>query len=252
MYLISRSGGKEKAKPKKCSNCDGRGCNQSLRQVGPGLVTQENVPCGNCKSTGKVYRDKDRCRKCKGECVTEEKKVLEVYIPRGSKEGDKIVLEGEADEQPGYETGDIVFILEEKEHEIFSRVGSDLSASLKVDLVESLTGFSRVVLKHLDGRGIQLTHPVGEILESGQTLKIPGEGMPHRKGEGRGDLYLNVLIKFPEKGWKPDVDAVRKVLPNPKPEVIVAEPIDELDYIRNASLEEVSGSLLSRVFKWIF
>jgi len=131
--------------------------------------------------------------------------------------------------------------LEEKEHEIFSRVGSDLSASLKVDLVESLTGFSRVVLKHLDGRGIQLTHPVGEILESGQTLKIPGEGMPHRKGEGRGDLYLNVLIKFPEKGWKPDVDAVRKVLPNPKPEVIVAEPIDELDYIRNASLEEFGG-----------
>jgi DnaJ family protein A protein 2 len=109
-----------------------------------------------------------------------------------------------------------------------------------------------VVLKHLDGRGIQLTHPVGEILESGQTLKIPGEGMPHRKGEGRGDLYLNVLIKFPEKGWKPNVDAIRKVLPNPKPEVIVAEPIDELDYIRNASLEEVSGSLLSRVFKWIF
>lgn len=238
--LESSSGGKEKAKTKKCSNCDGRGWNQSLRQVGPGLVTNENVPCGNCRSTGQVFRDKDRCRKCKGECLTEEKKVLEVYIPRGSKEGDKIVLEGEADEQPGFETGDIVFILEEKEHEVFTRVGSDLMATLKVDLVESLTGFTRVVLKHLDGRAIQLTHPVGEILKPGQTLKLPGEGMPHKKGDGKGDLYLNVQIVFPESGWKPEVAAIRKVLPAAKPEVIIGDPIDELDYVRDASPEEVS------------
>lgn len=188
-----------------------------------------------------VFRDKDRCKKCKGTCVQEEKKVLEVYIPRGSKEGDKIVLEGEADEQPGFETGDIVFILEEKDHEVFTRVGADLSATLKVDLVESLTGFSKVVLKHLDGRGIQLTHPVGEFLKSGQVLKIPGEGMPHKKGEGKGDLYLVVSIEFPEKGWKPDVEAIRNVLPPPSHPKIDADVIDEHDYVRNASLQDVSN-----------
>jgi DnaJ-class molecular chaperone len=203
-------------------------------------VTQEQVPCSNCRSTGQVFREKDRCKKCKGECVTEEKKVLEVYIPRGSKEGDKIVLEGEADEQPGSETGDIVFILEEKEHDVFTRVGSDLSATLKVSLVESLTGFSRVVVKHLDGRGIQLTHPVGEVLKPGQVLKIAGEGMPHKKGEGKGDLYLIVEIEFPEDGWKPDVEAIRAALPASKQEPIAGEPVDEHEYIRNASLEDVS------------
>lgn len=176
--------------------------------------------------------------------------MLEVYIPRGSKEGDKIVLEGEADEQPGYDTGDIVFVLEEKEHEVFSRAGADLMAPLKVDLVETLTGFSRVVLKHLDGRGIQLTHPVGEILKPGQTIKIPGEGMPHKKGEGKGDLYLAVQIEFPENGWSPDVEAIRKVLPVAKPEVITGEPIDELDYIREASIEDVS--IFSWLYQWLF
>ena len=49
------------------------------------MVTQETVVCKPCKGTGKVYKEKDRCRRCKGERVTEEKKVLELYIPRGSK-----------------------------------------------------------------------------------------------------------------------------------------------------------------------
>lgn len=58
---------------------------QGLKSVGPGLVTQETVICNSCKGTGNVFRDKERCKKCKGERVVEEKKVLELYIPRGSK-----------------------------------------------------------------------------------------------------------------------------------------------------------------------
>jgi len=58
---------------------------QKLRQVGRGLMTQDHVECGNCKATGEVFKEKEKCRKCKGERVLEEKKVLEVYIPRGSK-----------------------------------------------------------------------------------------------------------------------------------------------------------------------
>ena len=201
------------------------------------------MPCGNCRGTGEVFRDKDRCRKCKGQCVQEEKKVLEIYIPRGSKDGDKITLEGEADEQPGYETGSIVFLLDEKEHDVFTRAGSDLTAALKLDLVETLTGFSRVVVKHLDGRGIRLSHPTGQILRSGQVLKIPGEGMPHKKGEGKGDLYFVVQIQFPENGWEPDVAALRKALPPPSQPEIKAEPVDEHEYIKDASLEDVSAHL---------
>ena len=48
-------------------------------------MTPENVICGSCKGKGDVYNAKDRCKKCKGERVTEERKVLELYIPRGSR-----------------------------------------------------------------------------------------------------------------------------------------------------------------------
>ncbi len=237
------SGGKEKSKPKKCVTCGGKGQVLTARQLGRGMMTQEMVVCSACKGIGQVYREKDRCKKCHGTCINEEKKVLEVYIPRGAKEDDKIVLEGEADEQPNMETGNIVFVLEEKEHEHFTRAGPDLTAPLKISLAETLTGFSRVVLKHLDGRGIQISHPAGKLLRPGQVLKIPGEGMPHKKGEGKGDLYLVVDVEFPEEGWTPDVEVLRKILPERKGEDVKGEPVDEVDFESDADLDDVSPTL---------
>jgi DnaJ-class molecular chaperone len=53
--------------------------------VGPGLVTQESVTCNSCKGAGKLFKERDRCRKCKGDRVIEKTNFLEIYIPRGSK-----------------------------------------------------------------------------------------------------------------------------------------------------------------------
>ena len=61
------------------------GATTGLRSIGPGLVTQQTVTCASCKGSGSVYKEKDRCKKCKGDRVVEEKKVLEIYIPRGSR-----------------------------------------------------------------------------------------------------------------------------------------------------------------------
>lgn len=58
---------------------------RGLRSVGHGLVTQETAICSSCKGSGKIFKEKDRCKKCKGERVTEARTTLEVYIPRGSK-----------------------------------------------------------------------------------------------------------------------------------------------------------------------
>lgn len=165
--------------------------------------------------------------------------MLEIYIPRGSKEGDKIVLEGEADEAPDVETGDIVMVLEEKEHDVFGRAGADLTAPLNISLADALTGFSRVVVKHLDGRGIHITHPRGKVLRPGQVLKVKGEGMPYKKGDAKGDLYLIVNIQFPEDGWNPDVPTIKRVLPESKEEEIKVEHVDEVEYDPDGEIEDV-------------
>ncbi|KMP09135.1 chaperone protein dnaJ [Coccidioides immitis H538.4] len=240
--LCKGRGGKERATPKTCSACDGQGHKETLVQIGPGLVTRATAECKVCEGSGKFFQAKDKCKKCKGKRVTEERKLLEIYIPRGAKQGDRIVLEGEGDQIPDVEPGDIIFQLEEAEHDVFKRAGGDLHAVLHITLAEALCGFSRVVLKHLDGRGIELTHPKkpGDVLRPGQVLKIAGEGMPYKRSEARGDLYLTVEIKFPEDGWASDqtlLNKLRDILPGPEPP-IEAEPVDEVDYDPKANLDD--------------
>lgn len=214
-----------------------------LRQVGPGLVTQETVPCSTCQGSGQIIPEKQRCKKCKGQKVVESKNVLELYIPRGARQGDKIVLAGEADQLPDQEPGDIIFTLEETDHDIFERAGADLRAELRISLVEALTGFNRVVVTHLDGRGIQLNvqQPNGKVLRPGQVLKVPGEGMPIKRSEAKGDLFLVVEIEFPEDGWIKDdaaLQKVRDVLPKFSEEELKPEEIDEVDFEWDAELDE--------------
>jgi len=213
-----------------------------LRQVGPGLVTQETVPCGNCAGSGQVIPEKSRCKKCKGKKVVESKNVLELYIPRGAREGDRIVLAGEADQLPDQEPGDIVFTLSEASHDTFERAGADLRAELNISLVEALTGFNRVVLTHLDGRGISLnvSPEDGKVLRPGQVLKVPGEGMPLKRSDAKGDLYLVVDVEFPEDGWLKDDAARKKVrdaLPPPEKEDKRPDDVDEVQY-EDAEMED--------------
>ena len=195
--------------------------------------------------------------------MTEARKVLEIYIPRGAKyvitmipvlspkltasrEGDRIVLEGEGDQIPDQEPGDIVFSLVQTKHDVFTRSGADLLADIKVTLAEALCGFSRVVVKHLDGRGIQIQHPqpAARVLEPGQVIKVAGEGMPHKKSEQKGDLYLIVKVKFPDYGWLESqgaLDKLKNLLPKPEPP-IEADITDDVSYDESANLETFGGA----------
>ncbi|KAG9853524.1 aspartate aminotransferase, partial [Aureobasidium melanogenum] len=250
------SGGKANAKPKKCGTCDGRGSKVALRPVGPGLVTQETVPCSTCSGRGSYFPDDKKCKKCKGVRTTSQRKILELYIPPGSRQGDKIVLSGEADQVPDQEPGDIIFELVEAPHEVFHRAGADLQAELKISLQEALTGFNRVVLKHLDGRGISMhvTQPAGRILRPGEILKIAGEGMPIKRSDAKGDLYLIVDVVFPEDGWIKDeatIQKIRDVLPKTGAEDIKAEEVDEVDFEVVKDMDDFgAGSGDPRAAEW--
>ncbi|KAF9630369.1 hypothetical protein BFW01_g931 [Lasiodiplodia theobromae] len=239
------SGGKDKAKPHDCSVCGGQGSTLRIQTIG-GMLSQVTTQCANCSGTGKVFKDKEKCKKCKGKRVVEKRKILELYIPRGAREGERIVLAGEADQQPDQEPGDIVFELVEKEHPVFRRAGADLAADLHVTLAEALTGFHRVVLTHLDGHGISLNvkQPQGKILRPGEVLKVPSKGMPVKKSDAHGDLYLVVHIKFPEDGYIQDEAALKKIrelLPGAEPE-IKAEEVEDVDFEADADLDNFGAN----------
>jgi DnaJ family protein A protein 2 len=220
------SGAKKNAMKKNCGVCDGSGTIRKIRRVGPGLVTQDYVECDTCHGVGKIYRSKDACKRCLGKRLIDETKILEFEIPRGAKSGETVTLKGESDEYPGKETGDIVMTVHCKDHPFLKRRGNDLYSKYRIPLVEAVGGFSRVVLKHLDGRGIKISTPRGKVIRPGDYIKIKGEGMPieeegsswFRRGskDARGDLYIEIIIEFPKDDWyleKNDLLKIRNILP---------------------------------------
>jgi len=62
------------------------------------MIQQMNTVCPECRGSGEMISDKDRCPSCRGNKVAQEKKVLEVHVEKGMQHGQKIVFQGEADE----------------------------------------------------------------------------------------------------------------------------------------------------------
>ena len=181
-----------------CDPCQGRGMRVQLRQIGPGMVQQMQSVCSACRGQGKVMRESDRCKTCKGKKVKKERKVLEVHIEKGMLNGQKITFHGEADQAPGTVPGDIVFVVQEKEHGTFQRKGTNLVMEKTVSLVEALTGFETVVTS-LDGRSLWIKTSAGEIIKPNQFKAVQGEGMPtHGNPFVKGQLVILFKVEFPE------------------------------------------------------
>lgn len=87
---------------------------------------------------------------------------------------------------------------------------TSISKQITLTLSESLTGFSRIILTHLDGRSISLTVPRGSPINPGQSLRIRNEGMPRGKedGHGRGDLWVKCEVEKVGEDWAKGIDLV--------------------------------------------
>lgn len=112
-----------------------------------------------------------------------------------------------------------------------------------------------MAIKHLDGRGIKIQHPqpIARVLEPGQVIKVAGEGMPHKKSDLRGDLYLVVKVKFPEHAWLVEnqaIEKLRELLPKPE-KPIQADDVEDVNYDDTASCTLYSRTLfIARYDLW--
>jgi DnaJ-class molecular chaperone len=126
----------------------------------------------------------------------------------------RIVLAGAGDEEPGIPPGDVVFVLKQTPHDSFQRSGNDLLTAVHITLSEALFGFSRILVTHLDGRGIHMSSPPGKIIKPGESIVAKGEGMPtYKHPDTKGDLYIVFKIDMPGEEWLNTVDrAVRPII----------------------------------------
>ncbi len=101
--------------------------------------------CGECQGQGERIDPKNRCKKCTGRKVVRERKILEVSVDKGMEDGQRITFSGEGDQEPGLEPGDIIIVLDEKEHPVFKRHGTDLIMKFDINLTEALCGLKRTI-----------------------------------------------------------------------------------------------------------
>ncbi|CDP15561.1 unnamed protein product [Coffea canephora] len=221
----------------KCSGCQGTGMKVTIRQLGPGMIQQMQHPCNECKGTGETINDKDRCPLCKGEKVVPEKKVLEVHVEKGMQNGQKITFPGEADEAPDTATGDIVFVVQQKEHPKLKRKHDDIFVEHTLSLTEALCGF-QFILTHLDGRQLLIKSKPGEVIKPDQFKAIDDEGMPmYQRPFMRGKMYIHFTVEFPDSLSPDQVKALEGILP-PKPQSQLTDM--ELDECEETTLHDVN------------
>ena len=202
------------------------------------------MTCSECDGTGEKLRPKDRhattfflesfvetyficrCRKCKGEKTVEEKTRQEIFIEKGMIDGQRIVLAGGGDQevrvkrvlptniplklvysQPGIPAGDVIFVLKASPHASFERSGDDLLTKVAITLSEALLGFSRILITHLDGRGIKVVSPPMKAINPGSCIVVRDEGMPiYKRPDQKGDLYVRFEVEMPDEQWLKSID----------------------------------------------
>ncbi|ELW62248.1 DnaJ like protein subfamily A member 1 [Tupaia chinensis] len=91
-----------------------------------------------CQGHAVRISPKDRCKSCNGRKIVHEKKIREVHIDKGMKDGQKITFHGEGDQEPGLEPGDVIIGLDQKDHTVFTCQREDLFKCMDIQLVEAL------------------------------------------------------------------------------------------------------------------
>ncbi|XP_075425299.1 dnaJ homolog subfamily A member 4-like isoform X2 [Ascaphus truei] len=222
--------GGKKGAVETCPTCEGRGIQVHVMQIGPGMVQQIQTMCSDCHGEGERINPKDRCKHCSGSKVVRDKKILEVDIKKGMRDGQKIVIHGEGDQEPGLEPGDIVIVLDQRDHELFHRQEDNLIMKMEIQLVEALCGFKKNI-ETMDGRILLITFPPGDVIKQGSLKSIQNEGMPlQRDPFEKGVLIIQFLVAFPEHHWLPlDRLPLLEALLPPREDVLVTDDMDVVE-----------------------
>ncbi|KAM4619522.1 dnaJ homolog subfamily A member 4 [Polymixia lowei] len=222
--------GGKKGALEKCSSCKGRGVQIKVQQIGPGMIQQIQSMCADCQGEGEKFNSKDRCKICNGHKVERKKKILEVHIDKGMKDGQKITFHGEGDQEPGLEPGDVIIVLDQKEHDVFQRQEDNLIMKLDIKLVDALCGFKKTI-PTLDNRMLIINTQPGEVVKHNDIKCVQNEGMPIYKDPcEKGQLFIKFQVEFPEKHWLPEhlMFQLERLLP-PREDVMVLDDMEEVD-----------------------
>jgi len=194
-----------------CTNCHGRGVEFLTHPIGPNMFQRLQRDCPACDGEGEII--KEICKGCKGKKKVKADELIEIHIEKGVKDGHRIPFYGKGDQEAGMEPGDLIIVIDEIDHPVFTRRHDHLFVTLQLELVEALCGTTKVI-ETLDKRQLVFNILPGEVIKHNDKRVVHGEGMPHYKHpDERGDLVINFKVNFPDRIPTRNIKQLTELLP---------------------------------------
>jgi molecular chaperone DnaJ len=182
------TGAKAGTVPRVCPTCEGSGM-QTSTSGGVFAVTE---PCRDCRGRGMVVDDP--CPVCHGSGRGKSAKAMQVRIPAGVTDNQRIRLKGKGGAgENGGAAGDLYVTVHVRSHPIFGRKGDNLTLTAPVNFTEAALG-AEIEVPTLGGQPVKLRIPPGT--PNGRTFRVRGKGVRRRDGT-RGDLLVSVEVLVP-------------------------------------------------------
>ena len=181
------------SKVETCSTCNGTGQERVISNTPFGRI-QNIRTCSRCRGSGKIITEP--CPKCKGRGKVRVSKRRTVKIPAGIDNGQIVTIRGQGGlGERGGEPGDLLIVISVRPHRFFKRQGDNLYIELPLTFTQAALG-AEIDVPTL-GKPVKYRFPEGTQPE--QVFCIRGEGVPHLRGGGKGDLYVTAAVEIPKK-----------------------------------------------------
>lgn len=198
------SGAGSGTQPVTCSECNGRGQVQRVRQSMLGQMVTSSA-CPRCGGLGQVIVTP--CPSCKGDGRVITEKTYQVDVPAGVDTGSTLRLTGRGAVGPrGGGAGDLYVHIRVAAHDTFTRDGDDLVADLPISMVQAALG-TKIMLPTLDGEE-EITVPAGT--QPGKEFVFRQRGAHRLHGRGRGDMRVRITVQIPTKLTEFETDLLTK------------------------------------------
>ncbi|MDV9187027.1 molecular chaperone DnaJ [Streptomyces sp. SR27] len=182
--------GDKNGTPRVCPTCVGTG--QVSRGSGGGFSLTD--PCVDCKGRGLIAENP--CEVCKGSGRAKSSRTMQVRIPAGVSDNQKIRLRGKgAPGERGGPNGDLYVVVHVDTHPVFGRKDDNLTVTVPVSFTEAALG-GEVKVPTLGGPAVTLKLPAGT--PNGRTMRARGKGAVRKDGT-RGDLLVTVEVAVPKE-----------------------------------------------------
>ena len=176
-----------------CGTCKGSGHVTRITNTILGQMQSSSV-CPTCNGEGSIIKHK--CKKCSGEGIARGESVLPINIPAGVQEGMQLQVSGMGNAGArGGVNGDLLVVIEEKEHEQFTRDGNDLHYDLFINFADAVLG-GETLVPTLNGK-VKIKIEAGT--QPGKILRLKHKGLPDINRYETGDQLVNINVWTPQK-----------------------------------------------------